>query len=75
MHCWASKFSRQFPENAGWRRDRSPSPINVRLGVSDGKATEMLKGDLQAGQEIILGVEEGSLNKAAKPSRPFGMGM
>ena len=56
-------------------KEGKPSPINVRLGVSDGKATEMLKGDLQAGQEIILGVEEGSLNKAAKPSRPFGMGM
>ncbi len=56
-------------------KEGKPAPINVRLGVSDGKATEMLKGDLQAGQEIILGVEESSLNKAAKPNRPFGMGM
>jgi len=56
-------------------KDGKPSAVSVRLGVSDGKATEMLKGELQAGQEIILGVEEGSLNKAAKPNRPFGMGM
>ncbi len=56
-------------------KEGKPVPVGVRLGVSDGKATEMLKGDLQAGQEIILGVEESSLNKAAKPSRPFGMGM
>jgi len=56
-------------------REGKPAPVNVRLGVSDGKATEMLKGDLQAGQEIILGVEEGSLNKVVKPARPFGMGM
>jgi HlyD family secretion protein len=56
-------------------KEGKPAPINVRLGVSDGKATEMLKGELQAGREIILGVEEASLNKAAKPNRPFGMGM
>jgi len=56
-------------------RQGKPAPVNVRLGVSDGKSTEMLKGDLQVGQEIILGVEEGSLNKAVKPTRPFGMGM
>ncbi len=56
-------------------KEGKPAPVNVRLGVSDGKTTEMLKGELQAGQEIILGIEEGSLNKAAKASRPFGMGM
>lgn len=56
-------------------KEGDPAPVNVRLGVSDGKATEMLKGDLQANQEIILGIEAGSLNKAAQPARPFGMGM
>lgn len=56
-------------------KEGKPAPVSVRLGVSDGKATEMLKGELQAGREIILGVEEASLNKAAKPNRPFGMGM
>ncbi len=52
-----------------------PSPVHVRLGVSDGKSTEMLQGDLRDGQEIILGLQEGSVRKAVKPSRPFGMGM
>jgi HlyD family secretion protein len=56
-------------------KEGKPAPVNVRLGVSDGKATELLKGELQAGQEIILGIQEGSLNKAVKSSRPFGMGM
>ena len=56
-------------------KEGKPAPVSVRLGVSDGKATEMLKGELQADREIILGVEEASLNKAAKPNRPFGMGM
>jgi HlyD family secretion protein len=56
-------------------RQGKPEPVNVRLGVSDGKATEMLKGDLQTGQEIILGIEESSLRKTTKSTRPFGMGM
>ncbi len=56
-------------------KEGKPSAVSVRLGVSDGKATEMLKGELQAGQEIILGLEEGSVQKTVKPSRPFGMGM
>ncbi len=56
-------------------RDGQPAPVNIRLGVSDGKSTEMLKGDLNAGQEVVLGVLEGSLNKDVKSRRPFGMGM
>lgn len=56
-------------------KDGQPIPVNIRLGVSDGKATEMLKGELNAGQEVVLGVVEGSLGKTAKPTRPFGMGM
>jgi HlyD family secretion protein len=52
-----------------------PEPVNVRLGVSDGKTTELIKGELQPGQEIILGVEESSLKKTTKSARPFGMGM
>jgi len=49
-------------------------PIVVRLGVSDGKSTEILKGEVKEGMEIILAMAEGA-GKAAKPARPFGMGM
>jgi HlyD family secretion protein len=60
-------------------KDGQPAPISVRLGVSDGKNTEMLKGDFgkngAEGSEIILGMAEGSAAKNAKPSRPFGGGM
>jgi HlyD family secretion protein len=58
-----------------WRLDGDgkPAPVNVRLGVSDGKSTEILKGDLQAGQEILLGLVEGNAARPA-PRRPFGMG-
>ena len=54
--------------------DGQPKPGVVRLGVSDGKTTEILKGEVKEGTEIILGMVEPTA-KAAKPSRPFGMGM
>ncbi|HRH80894.1 MAG TPA: efflux RND transporter periplasmic adaptor subunit [Thiobacillaceae bacterium] len=54
----------------GW-----PAPFSLRLGVSDSKATEVLKGELRAGQEVILGYEEGSEPKPKGTSRPFGMGI
>jgi len=53
-------------------KDGQPAPIAVRLGVSDGKNTEMLKGEIGEGAEIILGQSE---SNGKKPSRPFGMGM
>lgn len=55
--------------------DGQPSPVSLRLGVSDGKATEILKGEIQAGTEVILGYQEGSEPKASRSSRPFGMGL
>jgi len=55
-------------------KDGKPTPVSVRLGVSDGKNTEMLKGALADGAEIILGMTEGN-GGGAKPSRPFGGGM
>jgi HlyD family secretion protein len=53
-------------------KEGKPEPVSVRLGVSDGKTTEMLKGELAEGSEIILGQIEAN---SKKPSRPFGMGM
>jgi HlyD family secretion protein len=56
-----------------WVLDQGqPAPVAVRLGVSDGKNTEMLRGEIDEGAEIIVGQIE---NKDAKPRRPFGMGM
>lgn len=56
-------------------KDGQPAPVSVRLGVSDGKNTEMLKGSIGEGVEIILSMVEGNGKKNAKPSRPFGGGM
>lgn len=54
--------------------DGKPAPIRVRLGVSDGKSTEILKGEVKEGMEIILAMAEGA-DKPKKAARPFGMGM
>jgi HlyD family secretion protein len=55
-------------------KDGSPVPVTLRLGVSDGKATEVLQGDLKEGTEILLKKIENAADKP-KPNRPFGMGM
>jgi len=52
-----------------------PKPVPLRLGVSDGKSTEVLRGEIRDGTEIILGYEEGSEPKPKRQTRPFGMGM
>jgi HlyD family secretion protein len=38
---------------------RTPSPIQVRLGVTDGSYSELVQGDLAEGQEVIVGVTSG----------------
>jgi HlyD family secretion protein len=35
--------------------DGKPQPLTLVLGISDGTATEVLRGDLQEGQEVIVG--------------------
>lgn len=54
-------------------KDGGPVPVSLRLGVSDGKSTEVLQGNLKEGAEIILKKVENA--DKAKPKRPFGMGM
>ena len=36
--------------------DGKPKAVSVTLGISDGSATEVLRGDLKEGQEVITGV-------------------
>jgi HlyD family secretion protein len=43
--------------------DGKPKPLTLVLGITDGTATEVLRGDLQEGQEVIVGT-------AAQGGRP-----
>ena len=54
--------------------DGNPAPLSLRLGVSDGKFTEVLKGEVKEGMEIILSQAEDADAKR-KAKRPFGMGL
>jgi HlyD family secretion protein len=35
-------------------RDGEPAPVSLRTGVSDGTDTQVLSGDLVAGQRVIV---------------------
>jgi HlyD family secretion protein len=40
--------------------DKQLKPVQLRLGISDGQATELLEGDLQPGTEVVTNVTIGS---------------
>ena len=52
----------------------NPAPLSLRLGVSDGKFTEVLKGEVKEGTAIILSKIEDADGKR-KSKRAFGMGI
>jgi HlyD family secretion protein len=41
-------------------RDRQPVPVAVTLGVTDGTFTEVVRGDLEVGQAVLIGLESGA---------------
>ena len=51
--------------------DGKPKPVTVTLGISDGNATEVLRGDLTEGQEAIIGlVGAGGQRPGSGPGGP-----
>ena len=46
-------------------RDGKPIAITVQLGLNDGANTEIVGGDLQPGDELIIGESGGVLEKPA----------
>ena len=44
-------------------RDGKPTAITVQLGLDDGAYTEIVKGDVQPGDELIIGESDGILEK------------
>jgi HlyD family secretion protein len=59
--------------------DGNPQPIPVRLGVTDGTYTEILRGDVQEGAAVIIGgpradaadAGSGAANRRPRPPRMF----
>jgi HlyD family secretion protein len=48
--------------------DGKPAPIALTLGLSDGASTEVLRGDVHEGQEVIVGSAGGS-GRGAQPQQ------
>ncbi len=46
--------------------DGKPKPVTLTLGLSDGASTEVLRGELKEGQEVIVGVAGGT----GRPTQP-----
>jgi HlyD family secretion protein len=44
-------------------------PVSLTLGITDGSATEVMRGDLQDGQEVVIGTAGGA---AARPGGAAG---
>jgi HlyD family secretion protein len=49
--------------------DGEPQPIALRLGITDGSATEVLKGDLTEGQAVIVGAAGAGASGGGSSSR------
>ncbi|MFH1487496.1 MAG: efflux RND transporter periplasmic adaptor subunit [Pseudomonadota bacterium] len=39
-------------------KDGTPTPVDLVLGISDGIFTEVVRGDLSVGQEVVIGVRQ-----------------
>jgi HlyD family secretion protein len=52
-----------------------PEPLTLTLGIADDSFTEVLSGDLQAGQEVITGVLTTSKASGSSGFGPPGFGL
>jgi len=52
-------------------KEGKPAPVRVRTGISDGSATEVLEGDLQAGSEVVTDSVGPPSGMAAAMRRPL----
>jgi HlyD family secretion protein len=50
--------------------DGKPRAVNVVLGISDGSATEVLRGDLKEGQEVLAGLVGAGGGARPRPGGP-----
>jgi len=59
-------------------KDLQPQPVRVRLGSTDGSYTEVIEGEIEGGQQIILAMSDSAeSNRRSGVSNPFftrGMG-
>lgn len=55
-------------------KDQQPTPVQARLGITDGSYTEVVEGEIQEGQLIILTLSDSAKNNSrSSASGLFGM--
>ena len=52
--------------------ERKPRPVTVKLGITDGSFNEVTEGNLNIGQEVIVGIVSKEGQTAGGPAQPFG---
>lgn len=53
-------------------KDGTPVPVDIITGISDGSFTEIVRGDLKAGQEVIAGTSQPERLSSGGGLRRFG---
>lgn len=53
-------------------KEQKPVPVDIITGISDGSFTEIVRGDLKAGQEIISGMSQLKRRSSGSGLRRFG---
>ena len=69
----AARASNPVTQARVWvlRPDGQPSPVDILAGISDGSFTEVVRGDLRPGQEVIIGTAQSSRRSSGGGKR-FG---
>jgi HlyD family secretion protein len=59
-----------------WRlsRDGDPEPVTIQTGITDGSSTELLTGELQEADAVIVGIESPAARRAETLPPGFGTG-
>ena len=58
-----------------WIFDRNEScvPVDIMTGLSDGNFTEIVRGDLEADQDVIIGTRQSGRRPSNSGRRRFGL--
>jgi HlyD family secretion protein len=50
--------------------DGKPQAVTIMVGLSDGTYSEVVSGDLKAGQDVFVGTASGAGGRASGPGGP-----
>ena len=50
----------------------TPAPVDIMIGISDGSFTEVVRGELEAGQQVIIGTARPENKSKGRGRRRFG---